>query len=49
LGRGVKAVEKYRTSLMRRLNLHSTAAIARFAVQCKLLSMQEVDQLVSVD
>ena len=49
LGRGVKAVEKYRTSLMRRLNLNSTAAIARFAVKCKLLSLQEVDQLVSVD
>ncbi len=49
LGRGVKAVEKYRTSLMRRLNLNSTAAIARFAVKCKLLSLQEVDQLVSAE
>jgi DNA-binding NarL/FixJ family response regulator len=49
LGRGVKAVEKYRTTLMRRLNLHSTAAIAQFAVQCQLLTMREVDQLVSAD
>ncbi len=49
LGRGVKAVEKYRMNLMRRLNLQSTAAIARFAVQCKLLTVQEVDRLVAVD
>lgn len=49
LGRGVKAVEKYRMNLMRRLNLQSTAAIARFAVQCKLLTVQELDRLVAVD
>jgi DNA-binding NarL/FixJ family response regulator len=47
LGRGVKAVEKYRASLMRRLDLSSTAAVARFAVRCNLLSDQEVDHLVS--
>jgi DNA-binding NarL/FixJ family response regulator len=49
LGRGVKVVEKYRASLMRRLDLGSTAAVARFAVRCNLLSDQEVDQLVSAD
>jgi DNA-binding NarL/FixJ family response regulator len=49
LGKGVKAVEKYRANLMRRLDLNSTAAIARFAVQCNILSSQEVDQLVSAD
>jgi len=49
LGRGVKAVEKYRASLMRRLDLSSTAAVARFAVRCNLLSRQEVDGLVSAD
>jgi two-component system nitrate/nitrite response regulator NarL len=49
LGRGVKVVEKIRASLMRRLNLQSTAAVARFAVRCNLLSDQEVDQLVSAD
>lgn len=49
LGKGVKAVEKYRASLMRRLNLSSTAAVTRFAVRCNLLSSREVDQLVSAD
>jgi hypothetical protein len=34
---------------MRRLDLNSTAAVARFAVRCNLLSSQEVDQLVSAD
>jgi DNA-binding NarL/FixJ family response regulator len=47
LGRGVKVVEKYRANLMRRLDLSSTAAVARFAVRCNLLTSQEVDQLVS--
>jgi DNA-binding NarL/FixJ family response regulator len=45
LGRGVKAVEKYRATLMRRLDLSSTAAVARFAVRCNLLSRQEVNGL----
>jgi DNA-binding NarL/FixJ family response regulator len=49
LGRGVKAVEKYRSNLMRRLELSSTAAVARFAVRCNLVSRQEVDGLVSAD
>jgi two-component system response regulator NreC len=49
LGKGVKAVEKYRANLMRRLDLHSTAAIARFAVRSNILSSQEVDRLVSAD
>jgi DNA-binding NarL/FixJ family response regulator len=49
LRRGVKVVEKYRASLMRRLNLSSTAAVTRFAIRCNLLSSQEVDQLVSAD
>jgi DNA-binding NarL/FixJ family response regulator len=49
LGKGVKAVEKYRASLMRRLDLSSTAAVARFAVRSNLLSSREVDQLVSAD
>jgi DNA-binding NarL/FixJ family response regulator len=49
LGRGVKSVEKYRASLMRRLHLGSTAAVARFAVRSKLLSRQEMDAPVSAD
>jgi DNA-binding NarL/FixJ family response regulator len=49
LRRGVKVVEKYRANLMRRLNLSSTAAVARYAVSCNLLSREEVDQLVSAE
>ena len=49
LRRGVKGVEKYRTNLMRRLNLSSSAAVARYAVSCNLLSREEVDQLVSAE
>ena len=49
LRRGVKVVEKYRSNLMRRLNLSSTAAVARYAVSCNLLSREEVDQLVSAE
>lgn len=49
LRRGVKVVEKYRVTLMRRLNLSGTAAVARYAVSCNLLSREEVDQLVSAE
>lgn len=49
LGRGVKAVEKSRANLMRRLDLNSVAAVARFAVSCNILSRQEIDQLVRPD
>jgi DNA-binding NarL/FixJ family response regulator len=49
LRRGVKGVEKYRANLMRRLNLSSSAAVARYAVSCNLLSREEVDQLVSAE
>jgi DNA-binding NarL/FixJ family response regulator len=49
LRRGVKVVEKYRATLMRRLNLSSTAAVTRYAVSCNLLSREEVDQLVSTE
>jgi two-component system nitrate/nitrite response regulator NarL len=49
LRRGVKVVEKYRANLMRRLKLDSTAAVARYAVSCNILSSQEVDRLVSTD
>lgn len=47
LRRGVKVVEKHRASLMRRLELDSTAAVARYAVRCNILSRKEVDKLVS--
>jgi two-component system, NarL family, response regulator NreC len=48
-GRGVKAVEKYRASLMRRLSLKNTAAVTRFAVDMHLLSHDEVDRLLTAD
>ena len=49
LGKGVKTVEKYRANLLRRLDLCSTAAVARFAVRRNLLSSDEVDPLVSTE
>jgi DNA-binding NarL/FixJ family response regulator len=49
LGRGVKAVEKYRVMLMRRLGLKSTAAATRFALEMRLLTRQEVDQLLTAE
>jgi DNA-binding NarL/FixJ family response regulator len=49
LSRGVKVVEKYRASLLRRLNLTSTAAVAQFAVSSQLLSREEVDQIFIAD
>ncbi len=47
LGRGIKGVEKYRANLLRRLDLHSSASVVRFAIRCNLLTPQEVDQVVS--
>ena len=46
LGRGVKAMERYRTSLLRRLGLKSSAAVTRFAVDNKLVSSSEFDQML---
>jgi DNA-binding NarL/FixJ family response regulator len=46
LGRGVKAVEKYRVNLMRRLNLKNAAAVTRFAIGGNLLAQNEVDRLL---
>jgi two-component system, NarL family, response regulator NreC len=46
LGRGVKVVEKYRTSLMRRLGLKSAAAVTRFAVNNRLVSSLELDRML---
>ena len=48
LGRGVKAMEKYRISLMRRLGLKSAAGVTRFAVDNKLVSSLELDQMLEV-
>jgi len=48
LGRGLKAVEKYRTSLMRRLGLKSASAVTRFAVDHRLVSSLELDHMLEV-
>ena len=48
LGRGVKAMEKHRISLMRRLGLKSAAGVTRFAVVNKLVSSLELDQMLEV-
>jgi DNA-binding NarL/FixJ family response regulator len=47
LGRGVKATEKFRTALMRRLGLRSAAGVTRFAIENRLVSSQELDQMLS--
>jgi DNA-binding NarL/FixJ family response regulator len=46
VGRGVKAVEKYRVALMRRLGLTSAASVTRFAVESQLVSSQELDRML---
>jgi DNA-binding NarL/FixJ family response regulator len=46
VGRGIKSVEKYRTTLMRRLGLMSAAAVTRFAVDHRLVSSLELDQML---
>ena len=46
LGRGVKTMERCRTSLVRRLGLRSAAAVTRFAIDNKLVSSSELDQLL---
>jgi two-component system nitrate/nitrite response regulator NarL len=48
LGRGLKAVEKYRTSLMRRLGLKSASAVTRYAVDHRLVSSLELDHMLEV-
>jgi DNA-binding NarL/FixJ family response regulator len=48
LGRGVKAVEKYRMALMRRLGLRSAAAATRFAIEHRLVSSSELDTMLEV-
>jgi DNA-binding NarL/FixJ family response regulator len=47
LGRGVKAVEKYRVGLMRRLGLASAASVTRFAIESQLVSSQELDRMLA--
>jgi len=48
MGRGVKVVEKYRTTLMRRLGLKSAAAVTRYAVNNRLVSSLELDHMLEV-
>lgn len=46
LGRGVKVTEKYRMALMKRLGLRSAAAVTRFAVDHRLVSSVELDNML---
>ncbi len=47
LGRGVKATEKFRMVLMRRLGLRSAAGVTRYAIENQLVSSRELDQLLA--
>jgi len=41
LNLSVKTIEKHRANLMRKLSLHNTASVTRFAVQSGVLSSDE--------
>jgi DNA-binding NarL/FixJ family response regulator len=43
LGVSVKTIEKHRANLMRKLTLHNTAAVTRFAIRHGMLSAAELD------
>jgi two-component system, NarL family, response regulator NreC len=42
LGLSIKTVEKHRSNLMRKLGLHSTAAVTLYAIRQNLISTEEV-------
>jgi DNA-binding NarL/FixJ family response regulator len=43
LGVSVKTIEKHRANLMRKLTLHNTAAVTRFAIRHGMLSAEDLD------
>jgi len=43
LGISVKTIEKHRANLMRKLTLHNTAAVTRFAIRHGMLSAADLD------
>jgi DNA-binding NarL/FixJ family response regulator len=43
LGVSVKTIEKHRANLMRKLTLHNTAAVTRFAIRHGMLSAADLD------
>jgi len=45
LRRGAKMVGRHRASLLRRLRLPNTAAVARYAMRCNLLSAADIKQV----
>ena len=45
LGVSVKTIEKHRANLMRKLTLHNTAAITRFAIRHGMLSAADLDSI----
>lgn len=44
LGVSVKTVEKHRSNLMRKLTLHNTAAVTRFAIQHGMVTAADLDK-----
>lgn len=46
LGVSVKTIEKHRANLMRKLTLHNTAAVTRFAIRHGMLSAAELDSAI---
>jgi DNA-binding NarL/FixJ family response regulator len=46
LGVSVKTIEKHRANLMRKLTLHNTAAVTRFAIRHGMLSAADLDSAV---
>ena len=45
LGVSVKTIEKHRANLMRKLTLHNTAAVTRFAIRHGMLSAADLDSV----
>jgi len=47
MARGVKAMEKYRATLFRRLRVSSAAGLTRLALQHQLVSSHEIDRILA--
>jgi DNA-binding NarL/FixJ family response regulator len=47
LGVSIKTVEKHRANLMRKLTLHNTAAVTRFAIRHGMVTANDLDGAVS--
>ena len=47
LGVSIKTVEKHRANLMRKLTLHNTAAVTRFAIRHGMVTANDLDGATS--